>query len=437
MTTYDENISLQPRVGVIMAAAGTGERFGSPKGFPKTLSLLEGKPIIARAVKPFLSSPNFHSMVVAVPPGMVTVFSGILSGMSEKIIVVEGGANRIDSVKNALKALPPVANVVLVHDGARPLVSREVIENVALEAINHGAAIAAARANDTIKEASGDSEESDPYVLRTLDRKDIWRAQTPQGFKRTILEEALRKSNVANPTDEASLVEKIGHKVRLVESPEENMKITSREDLLPASAMAAALDRREFLANLSPDSRDLAPEAPDAMAAAARRTVSGLSVGQGFDFHRFAAGESPEGIALGMIRIPFAKKLEGHSDADVLTHAFIDALLGAGGLKDIGVNFPDRDEAHRGASGESLFRKTWDRLKDHFVFLYGDLTLFGEEPKIAPHADRILSAYSAILGVLPFRLNLKGKTTEKMGFLGRGEGLGASAVSLLLRKGPG
>jgi 2-C-methyl-D-erythritol 2,4-cyclodiphosphate synthase len=160
-----------------------------------------------------------------------------------------------------------------------------------------------------------------------------------------------------------------------------------------------------------------------------------LRVGKGSDFHAFGKKDE-EGVPLilGCVSVPFEKRLIGHSDADVLTHALIDALLGAGGAGDIGTLFPDKDSAYKGASGEFLLKSAWERLKDDFLFISADLTLIGEEPKIAPYSGKIRERLSLILGVKPGTINVKGKTTERMGFLGRGEGLGAEAVALLLKK---
>lgn len=430
-----------PTIGVIIAAGGSGSRFGEGAGgLPKTLYPLLGEPILIRTVRAFLL-PYIERIVVAVPGDALSIFKEYLSPLSEKIIAVPGGKHREESVRLALEAMPPEIALILVQDGARPFASEDIILRVITAARRRGAAIAAVKSGDTLKR----SDPTGLFIEGGIDREGVWRAQTPQGFKRDILYRALESPRRFEATDEASLVsELLGIKVSLTLGSEENIKITFKEDLVLAEAIAAGRDRaraKELGGGEAGGGEAGVGEAGggepcggESSEMAKEASQNKLRVGEGFDFHAFAPEKEGIPLMLGCLPVPFDKRLLGHSDADVLTHALIDALLGAGGLGDIGTLFPDKDPAYRGASGEFLLKNTWGRLKSDFLFINGDLTFFGEEPKIAPYASRIKEELSRILEIDPERLNLKGKTTERMGFLGRGEGLGAAAVVLLLKR---
>jgi 2-C-methyl-D-erythritol 4-phosphate cytidylyltransferase/2-C-methyl-D-erythritol 2,4-cyclodiphosphate synthase len=308
-----------------------------------------------------------------------------------------------------LKALGGEYSHAVIHDGARPLATATDVTRVLDKALEQGAAILARRLPDTLKKEAGESG----TVAETLPREGLWLAQTPQAFSVALLEEAMGKGDPSGATDEASLVEATGAKVAIVPGDGWNLKITDREDLAMAEALLGARDGARGPGR-------------------ARGPAPSLSVGQGWDFHRFAPDRE---LYLGCVHFGGPPGLAGHSDADVLTHALIDAILGAACLGDIGQHFPDGSEAFRGASGRELLTLAWGMAgKDHAIENL-DLTLIGESPRIAPRRLEIREALAAILGIPVSRVNLKGKTTEGMGFLGRGEGLAASAVALLSRKG--
>jgi 2-C-methyl-D-erythritol 2,4-cyclodiphosphate synthase len=259
-------------------------------------------------------------------------------------------------------------------------------------AYEYGAAILAVPVSDTLKL-------SDPngYICKTIDRTGLWRAQTPQGFRRDILFKAVEEGRNLDVTDEASLVEALGLKVKLVEGRLDNLKITSQADLQMA------------------------------------RNLLGLSVslrvGQGWDFHSLCP-ERP--LWLGCVLVPGEAGLMGNSDADVLAHAFIDAILGAAGLGDIGLHFPPGDHLWQGVSGAKLIARTMELVKKQKARLINaDLTLIGERPRISNYRDQMIQALARAATVEDSRISLKGKTTEGMGFVGRGEGLAATAVVLL------
>jgi 2-C-methyl-D-erythritol 4-phosphate cytidylyltransferase/2-C-methyl-D-erythritol 2,4-cyclodiphosphate synthase len=378
------------QAAAIIVAAGRGLRFG--EGPLKQLRLLGGRPVVWWSVEAFRLSGLFSDIVVAVPPGSLADFA-FLEG--PKVRLAEGGESRSESTRLGLAALPPAAEIVLVHDAVRPLVSRESIAKALKAAEEFGAALLAVPVADTLKLADDQG-----FAVKTLDRANLWRAQTPQAFKRGILERALRESPLG-ATDEAGLAERLGIKAKLVESSLMNLKITTLEDLSLAEKIR-----------------------PGAGA-------SGLRIGQGFDFHVF---DPLRELWLGGVRIAGEKGLSGFSDADVLAHALVDAIFGALALGDIGTFFPPGDPKWRGASGSLLLKVAMAvARRKGFSLVNADLTLIGERPKISRHRGRMLRALSAALGVDKRLLSLKGKTTEGMGFIGRGEGLAASAVVLMRR----
>ncbi|MDR2198836.1 MAG: 2-C-methyl-D-erythritol 4-phosphate cytidylyltransferase [Deltaproteobacteria bacterium] len=404
---------MQKTAGAVVAAAGRGLRFGRGEALFKQLEPLGGTPVLLRAVAPFLSSSLISQVAVAVPPGHMELFALHLRPLDpsgERLLVVEGGASRGESVERAFRVLRKDLSFILVHDAARPLVRESLIERVLTRAFATGAAVPALRLSDTLKEEDADTG----AVLRTLPREGLWLAQTPQAFKREILAEALAGPALKSATDEASLAEALSHPVSLVEGDGRNIKITHGEDLLTAAALLALKGPGEG--------------GPPPLRPADALSPGSVSIGQGWDFHRFAPGRP---LYLGCV--PFAGEtgLLGHSDADVLTHALIDALLGAAALGDIGSHFPDADPSYLGASGRRLLALAWEKCRGGFAIGHVDLTLFGERPRIAPKRELIRRTLCGILDIPLSRLNLKGKTTEGMGFLGRGEGLGAQAVALL------
>jgi 2-C-methyl-D-erythritol 4-phosphate cytidylyltransferase/2-C-methyl-D-erythritol 2,4-cyclodiphosphate synthase len=297
-------------------------------------------------------------------------------------------------VKNGLLAAEGAA-VVLVHDAARPFATADLAARVADAAARDGAALAAVRVTDTVKRGAG---EAPPRVAETLDRRTLWLAQTPQGFRRDLLLRAYDAAGAAasEATDECALVERLGAPVTLVPGEPGNFKITGPEDLARARA---ALD------------------APVAM-------------GVGYDTHRFAAGRR---LVLGGVEFE-GDGLLGHSDADVCAHAIGDAILGAAGLGDLGRHFPDTDPRWKGVSSLVLLREI-ARLAGERGWRVGncDVTLAAKRPKIAPRAEEMRARLAEALGVPPAQVNVKATTGEGMGFVGREEGIAAHAVALLVR----
>lgn len=381
----------------VIPAAGSGTRFGA--GLPKQFAVLQGKPVLVLSITRFLATERIRVIAVAVPQAhRQTAESMLASFFTSKergrIVLAAGGPTRQESVRAGLQVLPPETEVVLVHDAARPFVAAAIIERCLEEAGRRGAAIAAVPVRDTLKLAGPDQR-----VQRTVGRDNLWQAQTPQAARIDLLRRAyeLADRDGFTGTDEASLLEHAGIAVSIVEGSELNFKITRPDDLF----LAAGLMREE-------------------------RTVR---IGHGFDAHRFTAGRP---LILGGVAIPFEFGLEGHSDADVLTHAFIDAFLGAMGAGDIGRHFPDTDMRYRNISSLLLLREVAGMAAQAgMALLNADLTIVCQKPKLAPFTEAMRKNLAEACAVGLEAVNIKATTTEKMGFTGRGEGTAAHAVVLL------
>ncbi len=382
-------------VAVIIPAAGFGTRMNVDQ--PKQYLLLAGLPVLVRAVRPFYEEPQVSGIVVVAPAERLAETRALLAehGLAaDQVVVVAGGKRRQDSVKAGLEALDERVEMVLVHDGARPLVSAELIRRCLQAAVSDGAAIAAVPVKDTLKR--GDSRGK---VEATVDRRFLWQAQTPQVVRRKLLERAYRENGDEETTDESSLLEKAGIPVTLVLGDEENLKITRPEDLVVAEKLLA--DRGE-------------PR---------------IRIGHGYDAHRFADNRP---LILGGVHIPHHQGLAGHSDADVLTHALCDAILGALGCGDIGRHFPDSDARYAGISSIILLERVMDLAAEQgFSVLNADITVVCQAPKLASFVPHMRAIVAAACRVDPARINLKATTTEGMGFTGRKEGIGCHAVVLL------
>jgi 2-C-methyl-D-erythritol 4-phosphate cytidylyltransferase/2-C-methyl-D-erythritol 2,4-cyclodiphosphate synthase len=425
------------KTAVIIAAAGSGKRMGG--SIPKQYGQLGGMSILARSVKAFADLKEIHRIMIVTNEEYHERCKEELSelGLMSKVSdILPGGQERQDSIYNAVRRLPADVELVLIHDGVRPFVTAEVIRRT-IEAVKlHGAAVAAVPVKDTIKAA----EES--QVTKTLDRKLLYAVQTPQGFRRELLarvyDEAYR--NHYYGTDDAYLAEMAGEKVFVAKGDYNNIKITTIEDIVFGEAILGGRpeggkmrsdmgDMLEFDLDFGPA---IAAETRDGGTPETEETPSArgeLRVGAGYDVHKLVRGRR---LILGGVNIPFEKGLLGHSDADVLVHAIMDALLGAAALGDIGRHFPDTDEAYRGISSLKLLRTTGTMLRAKgFRIVNIDAVVIAQRPKIAPYLDSMILCISQALGIEQSRINIKGTTTEKLGFAGRGEGIAAQASALV------
>ena len=376
------------RVAVIIAAAGKGTRVGGP--VPKQYLKIGGEPVILKTLKVFEALKEVDYIFIVTNEGYVSHCHKIVrdNDISKVEGIVKGGKERQDSVYNALQEInskrPGVA-YVLIHDGARPFVSEDVILNVIRATAEKGAAVACVAMKNSVRRFDGSESMS-------VDRENYFSVQTPQGFKKSDLIEAYDKAfeDGFYGTDDASLVERMGHKIEIVDGDYQNIKITTKEDL--------PMENR---------------------------------VGTGYDVHRLAENRK---LILGGVEIPYERGLEGHSDADVLIHALMDALLGAAALGDIGKHFPDTDDSYRGISSMILLKRVSSLLSENFFSIGNvDITVIAQRPKISPYLEEMKSNIAAVLNLEKSRINIKGTTTERLGFTGREEGIAAQAVCSIYR----
>ena len=376
----------EKKVTVIIVAAGRGSRFGGD--LPKQFLKIGNKTVLERAIEPFQEHPAVDGIIIAASEEYLEHCKNLCSRFDKTEAVVCGGQQRQDSVFACLEKVND--GLVLVHDGARPFVTCKVIDRVIEEAYNQGASVPCVPARDTIRQI-GDSE---GHSSVTLERSSLFCVQTPQGFHAELLKKAYERAKCDGftGTDDAGLVERIGGRVALTEGDYANIKITTREDL-------PKMDMR---------------------------------IGSGYDVHQLTEGRK---LILGGVEIPFEKGLLGHSDADVLLHALMDAMLGAAALGDIGKHFPDTDERYKGISSLKLLEHVKSLISDSGYFVgNADITVIAQKPKIASYIPAMRKNIAEILGIEIERVNVKGTTTEKLGFVGRCEGIACEAVCILYRE---
>lgn len=371
------------RVIVIIVAAGRGKRLGS--SLPKQFLKVRGRTILEMSVEAFEQNKYVDEIFVAANADYCELTEKLCRGFSKLKKIVAGGAERQDSVRAALDCLRGENGIVLVHDAARPFVSEAVINAVIEGTADFGAAIPTVPAKDTIRQVDGTGS-------RTLQRETLACVQTPQGFRISLLKHAFEKAQAEGflGTDDASLVERMGINISMVQGEDANRKITTREDL-----------------------------------------ETEMRIGTGYDVHRLVEGRP---LVLCGEQIPYEKGLLGHSDADVALHALMDAMLGAAGLGDIGKHFPDTDERYRGISSMKLLQKTAELLREAGYFLgNADITIIAQRPKIAGYIPKMRANIAEIMNCDENKINIKGTTTEKLGFVGREEGIASEAVCILYR----
>jgi len=392
-------------VSAILAAGGRGLRLSHSQ--PKQLLEIAGRPILERSVSLLHEHPDVHEVIVALPEELVQNPPAYLLKTSKPLRVVAGGVRRQDSVAAAFRLVSDRADVVVIHDAARPFATSGLIARTIAAAAESGAALAALEARDTVKavrlapsDAAGlaQAEHAERFVRQTLDRRSIVLAQTPQAFRREVLRDALALQDDA--TDEAALAERAGHAVRIVEGEASNIKVTTAEDLVIAEAIGRS----------------------------GKPARTGRA-GMGYDLHRFVEGRP---LILGGVTIPFDRGLAGHSDADAVCHAVTDAILGAAGAGDIGRHFSDTDPRWKGASSVDLLRRAVEVVRAEGLAVGNvDATVILERPRLAPYIDQMRANLAAVLGVSLDRVSIKGKTNEGLGEIGRGEAVAVHAIALV------
>ncbi len=385
----------------IVLAAGCGRRMGADR--PKQFMDLAGKPVLAHTLEAFEQAGSIDRVVLVAPPEQVGRCEAFVKtwGGRKVSAVVPGGVARQDSVAEGLKAVGDEAGVVAVHDAARPLVLPEQIDAVVGEARETGAAVLGTRVTDTVKEVAGER------VLKTLDRSRLWSVQTPQAFQADLIRRAHREAARSGyvGTDDTALVERLNAPVRVVEGRRDNLKITTPEDLQVAGDILRRRGETPALA---------------------------LRIGQGCDVHRLVEDRA---LILGGVEVRFDRGLLGHSDADVLSHAVGDAILGGLGAGDIGQHFPDTDPAYAGVSSLVLLQRVAGLVKEAGAeILNVDATVMAQRPKLAPYIPQMKSRMAGALGISADRVSVKATTTEGLGFVGTGEGMAAQAVVLIAHR---
>jgi 2-C-methyl-D-erythritol 4-phosphate cytidylyltransferase/2-C-methyl-D-erythritol 2,4-cyclodiphosphate synthase len=380
------------RADAVVVAAGAATRLAG--ALRKPFLPLGGQAVVERALAAFQASSRVRSVVLAVAAEDLERARRLASG--KVAAVVAGGATRRASVAAGLDALPS-GDWVVVHDGARPFVSPGLIERVLDAAAASGAATAALPVADTLKAVEG------AQVRHTVDRRGLYAAQTPQAFRSDLLREAHRRVPAdAAVTDDAELVERIGVAVTVVPGEAANVKITTPEDY--------ALARRQV-----------------------EGTAGAVRVGVGCDVHRLTPDRR---LVLGGVTIPASRGLAGHSDADVLTHAVMDALLGAAGLPDIGHHFPPDDPTYREADSIGLLVSVAGLLRSAgWTVVNVDAVICAEAPRLSPFVAGMRARLAAALGVPEGAIGIKVTTAEGLGAIGRGDGIAAQAVALVQRVG--
>ncbi len=376
----------------LVLAAGTGSRISN--SVPKQYITLKGKSVLRWTVEIFLSHPAITAVQVVISKEHKKLYNIAMDGLDIGSPIY-GGATRQQSALeglNYLRAKQP--KYVLIHDAARPFVDHKLIDRVLNKLASSKAAIPGIRLTDTLKHVDSENES----VVLTMDRKDFWCIQTPQGFHYQAILDAYADFAHEAASDDAVVAERAGLEIAVVEGNEQNFKITTDNDL-------------ELANKLFSD------------------TYAEVRIGWGFDVHPFSEGDH---LFLCGVKIDNDKTLKGHSDADVAMHAVTDALLGGLGLGDIGMRFPSNDEQWKDAESK-VFLEDIKKLLSQRGAKVGniDITIICETPKVDPHREQMTITLAEILGIDSARINIKATTTEKLGFLGRGEGIAAQASATI------
>ena len=389
----------RPFCTALVAAAGSSSRMG---GTDKLMEFLDNVPVLMRTLTALQRAAAIDEIVIAAREDALVDISTLCKtyGITKCSKVVRGGESRCHSVLLAALEASPEAKLLAVQDGARPLVTPALIDRTVEAAAKCGAAAPAVPVKDTIKQAKGGSGKTVPegcMVENTPDRSTLYAVQTPQCFDRAAYLAALDELDEASArlvTDDCSLFELTGRPVELVQGDYANIKITTREDL--------------------------------------PRTENGgkkMRIGHGYDVHRLVEGRK---LILGGVEVPYEKGLLGHSDADVLAHAVMDAVLGAAALGDIGQHFPDTAEEYAGADSLMLARRVAEIVTEHGWRIENiDATILCQRPKLAPHIPAMRAKLAEAFGMPVDAVSVKATTEEHLGFTGEGLGIAAHAVALI------
>lgn len=385
---------MPPRVTAIVVAAGRGLRYGGP--LPKQWLSCAGKPLLCHTLEALAASGALSTITVVIHPDDADLYAAVVKKLTPSTAALltaptHGGATRQQSVRRGLEAqvlLEP--EIVLIHDGARPFVSPELVVRAIDAAGRYGAAVPATPLTDTVKQIEAGQ------IIGSPDRARLRAVQTPQAFSFELALQSHRAAASVDLTDDAAVVAEVGHAVFVFDGDVDNFKVTTMRDLHEAEA---------------------------------RLSLRGMEtrVGQGYDVHAFAPGDA---VWLGGLKIPHNRRLEGHSDADVVLHALADAIYGALGDGDIGAHFPPSDAKWRGAESHIFLAHAASRVRSRDgAIAHLDVTLICEEPKVGPHRAAMRARIAEIAGVTLDRVAVKATTSEGLGFTGRREGIACMALA--------
>lgn len=385
-----------PKCCVILVAAGSSSRMGS--ACSKQFLPLCGRPAISYTLQAFEQAETVSDLVIVCRKEDIGEMERIAEryGIKKWRAIIPGGATRQQSVAAGLAQVPVEAAYIAVHDGARPLILPEEIDATVRDAYIHGASALCAPVKDTIKR-----QDTTGFVQETPPRELLRAVQTPQVFRVELYRQAMERAEKegADYTDDCQLVEHMGVKVHLLTGGYTNLKLTTQEDIAAAESILQ------------------------------KRGGNCMRIGHGYDVHRFAEDRK---LILGGVEVPYQKGLLGHSDADVLAHAIMDALLGAAALGDIGKWFPDTDPAYQGADSLTLMKQVCALLTERgFSICNIDATVLAQEPKLKPYISDMCCKIAAACGLSPERVSVKATTEEGLGFTGEKKGIAAHAVCLV------
>lgn len=376
-------------ISALIPAAGIGNRFSKTQN--KLLIEIKGKSILEHSVFAFDSVLSISEIIIVTNKEAFPIIENLFKGkLRSNLKIVLGGKERQDSVRNGLDAV--TGDYVLIHDGARPCISKEIIENTINELKDNDAAVVCVPTIDTIKVCKDD------YVVNTPKRSDLYLVQTPQGFKTSLIRDLHKKAIGVdyNFTDDASICEWAKVPVKVVMGDYKNIKVTTQNDI--------NLLKVYFGENMQ-------------------------RIGQGYDVHQLVKGRK---LILGGVDIPYEFGLLGHSDADVLLHAITDALLGALALGDLGKHFPPSDDKYKNIDSMILLNKVYDLVKEkNYTISNIDATVIAQKPKLSPYIEQMKENIAKNLDLDIDCVSVKATTTEKLGFEGRMEGISAQAVVLV------
>ncbi len=381
---------------VLIVAAGKGLRAG--QDVPKQYVDLAGRMVLSRTIEAFIAHQLIAGIAIVISPQDIELYHQATKEFSDKLLAsINGGKTRQESVYNGLKALQEYApDRVLIHDAARPFVENLLIDRVLQGLENHDAVLPILPVTDTIKQVANH------LVSATVDRTDLFAAQTPQGFNFLHildLHEQAQKDTTTTFTDDVSIAESAGIEVLCVDGGHDNHKLTTSRDMKIAQLILSDQQPLE------------------------------TRIGSGFDVHRFEPGD---GVILCGVKIPFNKQLKGHSDADVAMHALTDAIYGSIGEGDIGSHFPPNQAQWQGAASNIFLQHAVELVRERGGNIVNvDVTIICEQPKIGPHREAMRAALSTIMETDISRISIKATTTEQLGFTGRNEGIAAQAVATI------